>query len=127
MAHRPDTRPRDSDFEKLIHIPTASNPIIRQIIFNYIYLNMEQAVTKSTLSLNNRNELHITGIKKVKSTEPNIIVANLDNGSVVVNGANLSVQRLDIKEGVLDITGQVNGIKFTNQVSKSFSIKNMFK
>jgi len=83
--------------------------------------------TKSNLVLNNRNELSLTGIKRVKSTEPAVIIAMLDNGAVVINGADLSVQQLDIKEGTLAITGEVNSIKYTNQVSKSFSVKNMFK
>ena len=83
--------------------------------------------SKSGLVLNNRNELALTGIKKVKSTEPTAVVANLDNGAIIISGSNLSVQKLDIKEGILEITGTVNNIKYTNQVSKGFSFKNMFK
>jgi sporulation protein YabP len=82
---------------------------------------------EQTLVLNNRTELKLTGIKKVKSTEPSMIIANLDTGAVVINGTGLSVQHLDIKEGFLEIQGEINNIKFTNQISKSFSIKNMFK
>jgi sporulation protein YabP len=88
---------------------------------------MENPTTKSNLVLNNRNELNITGIKKVRSTEPNSVVANLDNGNVIINGSNLSVSRLDIKEGVLELNGTVDSIKYSNQSSKSFSLKNMFK
>jgi len=83
--------------------------------------------TKSNLTLNNRNELNIAGIKKVRSTEPTLIVANLDNGSIIINGVGLSVQQLDIKEGTLSVLGEVNSIKYTNQVSKSFSLRNIFK
>ena len=88
---------------------------------------MNTPATKSNLTLNNRNELSLTGIKKVRSTEPAMIIANLDNGAIIINGTNLSVQHLDIKQGTLEITGEVNSIKYTNQVSKSFSLKNMFK
>ena len=83
--------------------------------------------TKSNLVLNNRNELHLTGIKKVRSTEPSNIIANLDNTSIIIHGNNLSVQQLDIKEGTLQITGNVDSIKYSNQAAKSFSFKNMFK
>jgi len=88
---------------------------------------MEAQTTKSNLVLNNRNELNITGIKKVRSTEPNLVVANLDNGNIIINGSNLSVGRLDIKEGVLELTGVIDSIKYSNQVSRNFSLKNMFK
>ena len=83
--------------------------------------------TKSNLILNNRNELQLTGVKKVRSSEPDLIVANLDNGNIVINGNNLSVQELNIKEGTLSVQGTVNGIKYSANVSKSFSIKNMFR
>ena len=88
---------------------------------------MEQAASKSSLVLNNRTDLSLIGIKKVKSTEPSLVIANIDNGLIIINGSNLSVQHLDIKEGTLNITGIINSIKYTNQVSKKFSLSNMFK
>ena len=86
-----------------------------------------ETTTKSNVILTNRNQLNLTGIKKVKSTEPSTVIADLDNGSIIISGSNLSVGRLDIKEGILELTGMVNNIKYTNQVSKSFNFKNMFK
>ena len=86
-----------------------------------------ESATKSNLTLTNRNNLSLTGIKKVKSTEPAQVVALLDNGAILISGSNLSVQKLDIKEGILEITGIVNAIRYTNQVSKKFSFKSMFK
>jgi len=83
--------------------------------------------TKSNLTLTNRQQLEVTGIKKVRSTEPSLIVAVIDNGQVIINGSNLSVEQLDIKQGTLSINGTINSIKYSNQVSKNFSIKNMFK
>ena len=86
-----------------------------------------ESQTKSNLTLINRQQLELTGIKKIRSSEPSLIIAQLDNGSIVISGTNLSVEHLDLKEGLLNINGTVNQIKYTNQVSKNFSIKNMFK
>jgi len=83
--------------------------------------------TKSNLTLVNRQQLEVTGIKKVRSTQPESIIAELDNGHILITGSGLSVQHLDVKEGTLSVNGIVNSIKYTNQVSKSFSLKNMFK
>jgi len=83
--------------------------------------------TKSNLVLNNRQDMSLTGIIKVRSSEPNQIIAMIDNGNIIIHGQNLSVQQLDIKEGTLQVTGTVNAIKYSNQISKSFSFKNMFK
>ena len=81
----------------------------------------------TTLTLTNRTELNLTGIKLVKSSEPKQIVALQHDGSIIISGDGLNVQHLDIKEGVLQIGGTVNQIKYTNTVAKNFSIKNMFK
>ena len=83
--------------------------------------------TKSNLVLNNRQDLSLTGIRKVRSSEPTQIIAVIDNGNIVIHGQNLSVEHLDIKEGTLQILGTINAIKYSNQISKSFSLKNMFK
>ena len=83
--------------------------------------------TKSNLTLAHRKQLEITGIKRVKSTEPALVVAEIDNGHIIIGGTGLSVEHLDVKQGNLIIHGLVNSIKYSNQVSKSFSIKNMFK
>lgn len=83
--------------------------------------------TKSNLTLNNRSELSITGVTKVKTTEHNQIVAALDNSLIVITGSNLSVQNLSIREGLLELTGNIDGIRYTNSHSKKFSVKNMFK
>jgi len=56
-----------------------------------------------------------------------MVVASLGETGVVISGSNLSVEHLDIKEEQLIITGTIDSIKFTNTVSKNFSIKNMFK
>ena len=77
--------------------------------------------------LQNRQRLELTGIKKVRSTEPSLIIAEIQDGQIVINGNGLSVESLDIKEGNLVAVGLVNSIKYTNNVSKSFSFKNMFK
>ena len=83
--------------------------------------------SSSNLILNNRNLLSLTGVKKVKSTEPSCVTAVLDNCMIIVSGNNLTVQQLNIEAGTLDLTGVVTSIKYTNSVSKKFSFKNMFK
>ena len=79
------------------------------------------------LSLKGRNALSLTGVKKIKSAEPNQVVAVLDNCSIIVSGSNLSVQNVSISSGLLDLTGTINGIKYTNSTQTKFSFKNVFK
>ena len=81
----------------------------------------------TSLSLENREVLNITGIKRVRTTEPNSIIADLENCLIIISGSNMSVQSLSIDNGTLDITGLINSIKYTTNHSKRFSIKNLFK
>ncbi|MCL2846233.1 MAG: hypothetical protein FWE38_00920 [Firmicutes bacterium] len=79
------------------------------------------------LTLANRSLLTLTGIKKIKSSEPGQVVAALENCMIVITGSNLSVQSASVKEGNLEISGMVTSIKYTNTVKKGFSIRNMFR
>jgi len=79
------------------------------------------------LNLVNRNALALTGIKKIKTTEPSQIVAILDTCTVVITGQNLSVQNVSISNGNMEVTGQVNSIKYTQTHSRRFSIRNIFR
>lgn len=83
--------------------------------------------TKTILSMENRQTLTMSGIRKVKTTEPTSVVAVLDNCLVVINGTNLSVENLSVKEGTIELAGQINGIRYTNSHKNKFSFKNMFK
>jgi len=87
---------------------------------------MEQG-TKSNLTLENRNTMQVTGIKKIKTTEATQVIASLENCQIVISGTGLSVQALSVKEGVLELTGLITGIRYTNNQTKKFSVKNMFK
>jgi len=89
---------------------------------------METTNTKTSLILNDRNTLSLTGVKKIRSTEPTQVVAVLDNCQVIIQGSNLSVQNVNIPSGVLELTGQVNSIKYSGAAAaRKFSLKNMFK
>jgi len=84
-------------------------------------------ICKSDLVLKARNGLNLTGVKKVKSTEPGRVVAQLDGCVIVVTGANLSVETLNIATGILDITGLIITINYTGHKEKRFSFKGIFK
>lgn len=83
--------------------------------------------TKSNLTLTGRNAISLTGVKKVRSTEPAQVVALLDNCGIIIQGTNLSVQNVNIPSGILELVGQINSIKYTGGMSRKFSLKNIFK
>ena len=85
------------------------------------------ATSKSDLTVLSRNNLTLTGVKKIKSTEPNQVVAQLDNCTIIISGQNLSVQSASISTGELELTGAVTNVRWAKTQSKKWSMKNMFR
>jgi len=85
--------------------------------------------TKSNLTITGRSSLSLSGVKKVRSAEPSQVVAILDNCQIIIQGANLNVQNVNIPSGILELTGVINSIRYTGAGSgaRKFSLKNMFK
>ncbi|MCM1404551.1 MAG: YabP/YqfC family sporulation protein [Prevotella sp.] len=82
---------------------------------------------KSDLTLLNRNQLSVTGVKKIKSSEPEQIVLLLHNAALVIGGANLFVVSASIQTGEVAIGGLVKSLKYTGITDKrKFSFKNLF-
>ena len=83
---------------------------------------------KSDLTLLNRNQLNITGVKKIKSSEPEQIVLILQDSALVIGGTNLSVSSASIQTGEVSISGLVKSLRYTGVSDKrKFSFKNMFR
>ncbi len=83
---------------------------------------------KSDLTLVNRNQLNVTGVKKIKSSEPEQIVLILHDAALVIGGANLFVVSASIQTGEVAIGGLVKSLRYTGINDKrKFSFKNMFR
>ena len=83
--------------------------------------------TKSDLTVMARNTLTLTGVKKIKSTEPASVVAQLDNCTIVINGSGLSVESASIQTGELELKGIITSVRWLKTQNKKWSVKNMFK
>ena len=83
---------------------------------------------KSDLTLINRNQLSITGVKKIKSSEPEQIVLILRDSGLVISGTNLFVVSASMQTGEVSIGGIVKALRYTNAGEKrKFSFKNIFR
>ena len=90
---------------------------------------METTNTKSNITVTGRNQLSLSGVKKVRSAEPSQVIASLDTCQIIIQGANLSVQNVNIPSGILELTGTVNALRYTGagNTARKFSFKNMFR
>lgn len=79
----------------------------------------------SFLTLENRQQLKLTGVTEAISTNTNIIQLKINGEIVTINGNNLQVSKLDIDEGIVEANGLIDCVNY-NKSSKGF-FKKLFK
>jgi len=73
---------------------------------------------KSNLTLENRKKLTINGVIEVINFNENQILLNTDLGTMVIRGQELRMNKLDVQNGDVLITGKVDSFVYTNDKSK---------
>lgn len=73
-------------------------------------------ITSQEIILKNRNDLEITGVKKMYSLDENLFVIETSLGKMKITGNNLEMQQLDIAKGILLINGTIDSIEYSDNV-----------
>ncbi|KEI04482.1 sporulation protein YabP [Clostridium botulinum] len=73
---------------------------------------------KSNLILENRNKLMITGVVEVVCFDEKIIILDTRLGTLTIKGEGLKVQKLDVQNGEVAISGHINSCVYTTTQSK---------
>ncbi|WP_298846358.1 sporulation protein YabP [Clostridium sp.] len=73
---------------------------------------------KSNLMLENRKKLTINGVIEVINFNENQILLNTDVGTMLVKGQGLKMNKLDVQNGDVIITGKVDSFVYTSEKSK---------
>lgn len=88
----------------------------------------EQKILKnSTLIVENRNTLVLTGVEKVISFSPTQISMIIHNCTVNILGEQLHTEKLDVASGELKIEGLICVIKWENKKEKVPFLKRIFR
>ena len=74
---------------------------------------------KSVLLLENRKKLTINGVIEVVNFNESQILLNTDVGTMVVKGKELKMNKLDVQNGDVIITGKVDSFVYTNDKVKT--------
>lgn len=74
---------------------------------------------KSSLKLDNRKRLSLSGVVEVISFNDENIILNTNLGTLTIKGEALKMNKLDVQNGEVMITGIVNScIYTTNEIKK---------
>ncbi|AWZ49592.1 sporulation protein YabP [Clostridiaceae bacterium 14S0207] len=69
-------------------------------------MNVEEK--KSNLTLQNRKKLQVSGVQEVISFNEEEIILSTSLGGLNIKGQNLKMNKLDVNNGELNITGTIN-------------------
>lgn len=71
------------------------------------------------LNIDNRERLTVTEVADVDSFNEETILITLKNGGLVIKGQKLHIQKLDLAEGKVIITGAINSAVYTEKKDKN--------
>ncbi|WP_164670630.1 sporulation protein YabP [Virgibacillus doumboii] len=86
---------------------------------NYYEKEPVQRVQREhVVTVNNRKELEITGVKEVDSFDNEEFLLETVMGYLIVRGQNLQLKNLDVGEGLVTIKGKVYELSYVDEHSQ---------
>lgn len=82
------------------------------------------------ISINERKLVYITGVLKIESFDEEEFLLETNMGFLVIKGSGLEIVRLDTKDGIVSIKGQVDSFSYLENLkkgSKSSVFEKIFK
>ncbi len=86
---------------------------------------MESKFKNHRLVCEDRKSLCITGVEKADNATPTQFSCIVLGRPLIVTGKGLSVKRLDIVEGIAELAGEINEIKYAHE--KKSLLSRIFK
>ena len=80
---------------------------------------MAEIQKKHTLMLDNRSKLMITGAKDVNGFNEEAVSVQTADGTLVIKGSGLHIEKLNLDTGDVCIEGKVNAMQYIGSASKS--------
>ena len=85
----------------------------------------EKKFNESVVNLINQKNLTLTGVESVSTMNPTSIFLTASGQNLCITGNNMEVEKLDVDNGILNVKGLIDGIKY-NQKKESV-LKRIFK
>lgn len=83
-------------------------------------MDKDNIITSSnhSISLNERKNLIITGVKKIDSFDDEEFLLETNMGYIVIKGEDLEIIKLDTFQGNVSIKGRVNSLTYMESTNK---------
>ena len=71
------------------------------------------------ISINERKMIYITGVNKIESFDEEEFLLDTNMGYLAIKGSSLEIVRLDTKDGVVSIKGNVDSFAYFENIKKN--------
>lgn len=73
------------------------------------------------------NHINVSGVVNLDSFDNDVIIARLVDKSMVIKGTKLNVEDLNVKSGVMVISGEISSLTYHQKLEKLSVVKRFFK
>lgn len=73
------------------------------------------------ISLENREKITVSQVVDVDAFDEDTLWANLKEGGIELTGEGLNIEKLDLQEGILIVTGKICSLTYTDKKNKGRS------
>jgi len=87
----------------------------------------EKEFKESEIVLKNRKSLAISGVEKVYEANEAKVQLRVAGSNLLILGEKLSVDKLSVQDGTIEISGVVCDLKFNSNGGKNGFLKKIFK
>lgn len=70
------------------------------------------------ITIENREKLVLSQVADVDAFDEETLWANLKEGGIEITGEKLNIEKLDLQEGMLVVTGRISSIAYTDRTLK---------
>lgn len=71
------------------------------------------------VNIDNRERVSVTEVADIESFNEEIILLTLKNGGLVIRGEDLHIQKLDLEDGTVLISGAIGSAVYTERKDRS--------
>lgn len=89
--------------------------------------NQEKTFSESQVNLLNRSTLSISGVEKVYETNESKVQIKVAGSNLQMLGEGLNIEKLDVEQGLIQINGLINELKYSTGEVKGGLFKKIFK
>lgn len=88
---------------------------------------MTDYILPHNIVLENKEKMSVTGVCDVDTFDENKIVLFIPDDTLIIDGGDLHIQKLDVSSGELIIEGEIYSISYTGSANGGKGSKGFFK